>query len=418
MYDLYLGRHQASRSRAMGFSQATEILDDSEILWGANDGHLLTVAPTGAGKTRRVLVPALLSCRRPAIILDPKSEIHAMTDPAREAQGFRTVLISFDDQSDVMGGFNPLDLVRMGNTSGDDAMSLAHLIVGVPKGTDPFWDRAAAQVIAGFIELVAGHFPQPLRNLATVRRLIFDDPTTMAKAIALALHPELSAPLIRAAANLLKVAPDRTRSSILATVDAHLSPLASPSAIRSMRSSFVSIADIINGAPVTIYITVPPSKLISHRAILRLWLGSMLMALMRRAPSLYSDTTLLMIDETAQLGTLPELETAITLMRGYGLQVWTFWQDLDQIRSTYPRSWRTIINNSSALQCFGIQNVQTALEIERLLGVHADLTKIGPTCQALKLGAAAPIIAQLPHPIFADRAKHRHSKNWESDHDR
>jgi type IV secretion system protein VirD4 len=196
MYDLYLGRRQASQMRAIGFSQAAEIFDDSEILWGANDGHLLTVAPTGAGKTRCVLVPALLSCNRPAIILDPKSEIHGMTAPAREAQGFRTVLISLDDQSEVIGGFNPMDLVRLGSTRGDDSMSLAHLLVGTPQGVDPFWDRSAAQIIAGMIELVGGHFPYPLRNLSTVRRLILDDPSTMARTIALALHPELSSPLV------------------------------------------------------------------------------------------------------------------------------------------------------------------------------------------------------------------------------
>ena len=413
MSNLYLGRRQASQSRPIGFSQAEEILDDSEIFWGANDGHLLTVAPTGAGKTTRVLVPALLSCKRPVIVLDPKAEIHAMTRSEREAQGFRTVLISLDDQTIVMGGFNPIDLVQLGCTRGDDSMSLAHLIVGVPQGTDPFWDRSAVQVIAGIIELVAGHFPYALRNLLTVRRLILDDPIVMAKTIALALHPELSAPLVRSAANLIKTAPEKTRSSILATIDGHLSPLASPSAIRAMQSSLISVADIINGTPATIYITVPPSKLISHRAILRLWIGSMLMALMRRAPGLYADTTLIMVDETAQLGTLPELETAITLMRGYGLQVWTFWQDLDQIRATYPRSWHTIINNSGALQCFGIRNAQSASELEALMGIPDDLTKIRVASQALKLGGDPPIIAKLPDPIFAVSAELVLSKSIE-----
>ena len=144
----------------------------------------------------------------------------------------------------------------------------------------------------------------------------------------------------------------------------------------------------------------------------------MLMTLMRRAPGLYPNSTLIMIDETAQLDALPELETAITLMRGFGLQVWTFWQELDQIRASYPHSWRTIVNNSGVLQCFGIRNAQAALEIETLLGVHADLTKIGPTCQALKLGAAAPIIAQLPDPMFTARAESIPSKTLGIDYGR
>jgi type IV secretion system protein VirD4 len=185
-----------------------------------------------------------------------------------------------------------------------------------------------------------------------------------------------------------------------------------------MRSSLISVKDIITGTPVTVYITVPPAKLNSHRAVLRLWIGSLLMALMRRTPGLYPNATLIMVDETAQLGMLPELETAITLMRGYGLQVWTFWQDLDQIRAAYPRSWRTIINNSNAFQCFGIKNAQSAAEIEALLGVTDDLTKIGPAYQALKLGANPPVIAGLPDPIFADPAESKLSNSLEHHHDR
>jgi type IV secretion system protein VirD4 len=400
MKDIYLGRQEANRLPAYGFAPQAEMLDPAPIVWGANSGHLLTVAPTGAGKTRRVLVPALLSCNRPAIILDPKAEIHAMSSSAREAQGFRSVLVSLDDQASVNGGLNPMDLVRFGALGSDDALSLANLLVGAPQGNDPFWDRSAGQVVGGMIELVGGHFPSHLRTLATVRRLLLEDPALLAKTIALSLHGDLSAPLSRAAANLLKVAPERTRSSILATLDAHLAPLASPAACRAMQASLVSVDEIVRGAPVTIYITVPPAKLHSHRAILRLWIGSLLMVLMRRAPGLYADPTLLLIDETAQLGPMGELETAITLMRGYGMQVWTVWQDLDQIRATYPGCWRTIINNSGALQSFGVRNAQAAAELETLFGIERDLTRIGAAFQVLKLGADPAIIAGLPDPIM------------------
>ncbi|MEI6539066.1 MAG: TraM recognition domain-containing protein [Planctomycetota bacterium] len=37
------------------------------------------------------------------------------------------------------------------------------------------------------------------------------------------------------------------------------------------------------------------------------------------------------LDECAQLGTVPLLEQAVTLLRGYGLQVWTFWLILTHI---------------------------------------------------------------------------------------
>jgi type IV secretion system protein VirD4 len=78
--------------------------------------------------------------------------------------------------------------------------------------------------------------------------------------------------------------------------------------------------------------------------------------------------TLFLLDECAQLGTLPALRQAITLLRGAGLQVWTVWQDLSQLRQLYPNDWQTIVGNSHVLQVFGITNHNTAKEWGELLG--------------------------------------------------
>ena len=48
------------------------------------------------------------------------------------------------------------------------------------------------------------------------------------------------------------------------------------------------------------------------------------------------NSTLMLLDEAAQLGTLPQLRQAITLLRGYGVRVWSFWQDLSQLINLYP----------------------------------------------------------------------------------
>jgi type IV secretion system protein VirD4 len=82
--------------------------------------------------------------------------------------------------------------------------------------------------------------------------------------------------------------------------------------------------------------------------------------------------TLFVIDECAQLGNFPFLESAITLCRGYGLQTWTFWQDLSQLRQLYEIGWPSIINNCGILQCFGANNFQVARELAELIGIEHD----------------------------------------------
>ena len=84
--------------------------------------------------------------------------------------------------------------------------------------------------------------------------------------------------------------------------------------------------------------------------------------------------TLFILDECAQLGTMPLLEQAVTLLRGYGLQVWTFWQDMEQVRSNYPSRHETLINNAAVLQAFGISNSMMARQLTEVLDCSsADL---------------------------------------------
>src|SRR6185312_14292684 len=75
--------------------------------------------------------------------------------------------------------------------------------------------------------------------------------------------------------------------------------------------------------------------------------------LMRRK-RLPKQRTLMLLDEVAQLGSLDLLPQAVSLLRGYGLQLWTFWQDLSQLTKLYPTNWESLVNNAAVLQVFGV----------------------------------------------------------------
>lgn len=128
----------------------------------------------------------------------------------------------------------------------------------------------------------------------------------------------------------------------------------SPAVHLSLTDSTILLDDITAGAMHTIYLVIPPDKLVTHSRLLRLWLGVMLTAISRRrrAPA---QPTLFLIDEAAQLGEMTELRAALTLMRAYGVRVWTFWQCLSQLQSIYSKDWHSIINNSSVQQFFGVK---------------------------------------------------------------
>ena len=101
--------------------------------------------------------------------------------------------------------------------------------------------------------------------------------------------------------------------------------------------------------------------------MLRCWLGGLLNYHIQQQKIKPVDT-LFLIDEAAQLGNLPQLLQSLTLLRGYGIRAWTFWQDLSQIKSCYPEQWQTIINNSQVIQCFGISNFLSGKELSNIMG--------------------------------------------------
>ena len=133
----------------------------------------------------------------------------------------------------------------------------------------------------------------------------------------------------------------------------------------------------------SIYIIVPPDKLTSHRALIKLWVGVLLKTITSREeiPDLQ---TLFLLDEAGQLGTFNYLYSIITLCRGYGLKCWTIWQDFQQLESNYPYDWQTLMNNCGMLQFFGCKNAQIARKIEEFAGVPAaQIQRMGPDQQLL-----------------------------------
>ena len=173
--------------------------------------------------------------------------------------------------------------------------------------------------------------------------------------------------------------------------------------------STISLADVQAGSPLAIYLVLPPDKLLSHGKLLRLWLGVLMTAIARRK-QLPELPTLLLIDEAAQLGPMDELRAAVTLMRGYGVRCWSFWQDLSQLQRTYAIDWKSLVNNCSVQQYFGVSAPQAASELEAYLGTLPvrPLSQLKPQDALLiRRGMAPEIVRRTDYrtdPLYSKRA--------------
>ncbi|MBY0396524.1 MAG: type IV secretory system conjugative DNA transfer family protein, partial [Thermoleophilia bacterium] len=160
---------------------------------------------------------------------------------------------------------------------------------------------------------------------------------------------------------------DKCRPSVKSTAQAKVKSLNGDAVREAMSGTTFDLAALIRGEPIDVFLILPPDKLQSHRAVLRLWLGVLLTVLVRRT-RIPARRTLVLLDEAAQLGALPLLRQAVTLLRGYGVQMWTFWQDLSQLQLLYPSDWKSFVNNAAVIQSFGVANGLMAAELAAVLG--------------------------------------------------
>lgn len=325
------------------------------------EGHLITVAPTGAGKGVSCIIPALLTWTGPTIVIDPKGENYAVTAERRRQMGQQVhVLDPFGvTDTEEPARLNPLDLVDAKSPDFHDAAAMvARIICSERSHKDPYWDERAETLITG---LIIETVREGCSDLGFVRQMVQRDSAYIGGE----QHPIVPLVSEKTAAAIYAMGSPTTRSCIISCASSHTSFLRTGLVLKSFDRSTISIADVAAGLPMTIYLVLPPDKLLSHGKVLRLWVGVLMSVLStrRHKPEL---PTLFLIDEAAQLGELNELRTAITLLRGYGVKVWSFWQDLAQLKRLYP-DWESILNNCSVQQYFGATTPHAERALEELL---------------------------------------------------
>jgi type IV secretion system protein VirD4 len=333
------------------------------------DGHVLTIAPTRTGKGVSVVIPNLLHYPGSVIVTDPKGENYAVT--ARRRRELGTDVYALDPFVVVNGAasFNPLDIIDVsGPDANDDAWMIADMLV-VPNESiaeETFWNEEARALLAGMVMFVAAKGQSELRTLTHLRSLLTLPPDQFQFMLTEMRDSDAVGGLVaRAAARLLQKA-ERERSGVMSTAQRHTHFLDSPRMARVLSSSSFALADI-KQARVSVYLILPPERMDTHRAWMRVMTACCMLA-MTRTRGVPRERVLFLLDEFANLGRMRPVERAISLAAAYGASFWLLVQDLAQLKGTYSEQWQTFIANADVLQVFGINDWDTAEYISKMTG--------------------------------------------------
>jgi type IV secretion system protein VirD4 len=341
--------------------------------------HLITIGPAGSGKGTGIIVPNLATLRRSILIIDPKGEAAAITARKRAQFGRVLIINPFNVLSEKLPhlksqGFNPLAALDPEDDNfTDDCVGIGQALVQQQQeagGNAAFFSGSAQDLVTALI-MHEKFERRDKASLANVRTMLME-PYAQDEDGALGLRKTVQEMLDSKCAPLRSTAGRFARGSksvmdIIQTAANETRFLNSPPLQRDLQGEDFDW-DIMKREITTVYLILPADRLESHANYLRLVVTSALRTLLRSPPSATLPPVLFMLDEFAQLGYLPPIENAMGIARGFGVQLWPFLQDLNQINSLYKERWQTFIGNAAVLTAFAPRDLFTARYLSERCG--------------------------------------------------
>ena len=349
--------------------------------------HMITIGPNGSGKGMGLIVPNLAEQRRSILIIDPKGEAAAITARKRAEFGTVKIINPFNVLADQRPhlrstGFNPLAALDPDDDNfADDCAGIGQALVKEPPGSDGAFFGGSAQDLVTALVMHEKLLNRDSASLANVRRMLTErfggDERSGPLGLARTIYEMSESPYepLRAKAGRF-MSGSRSSMDIISTAINETRFLDSPPIQRDLSGADIDW-NLAKNEIVTVYLILPADRLETHANFLRLVVTSALRSLLRSPPGKKLPPVLFMLDEFAQLGYLPPIENAMGIARGFGVQLWPFIQDLNQIKALYKDRWQTFIGARGMLTAFAPQDMFTADYLSKLCGQKTEIVKSG-----------------------------------------
>ena len=356
-------------------------LESGEMAADESDAHIITIAPTGAGKNRTSLAWNLLTWPGSVWVNDPKGENAKLTAPQRRRMGQQVYILDpFGVTGQTAARYNPLDFMSLGEDGITQADRLADtLILKDSGGENRFWtDEARALLKAILLHVKSFPAYEGARNLGSVNTMASYPVALVGKGEQDGEMQENAAyeGLVKRIANRMKAKSEREGPAVWSTLQSNLGQfLDDPRMARSLSETSMGLDfERMKLGNMSIYAVLPVQFLETFNRWLRLLVGSALDRLLREMikPPI---PVLMVLDEFAHLGYLEAVQTAYGLARGAGVKMWVLLQSLAQLDAHYEESGReNFIANAGAIEVFNLnENTGCQYFAEMMGGEYLDI---------------------------------------------
>lgn len=344
----------------------------------AGSNNIVTIGCSGCGKGTRTLIPTLATNTRSMFVLDVKGTLCAVTARLRAAQFGHRVLaldpfaIAKDMRLKVRRArYNPLDeLADVDPTGAPFQKRIAGLCTATIRveGTDPHWPKGARDVTRCVMGDVASN-PEMIaagNNTLPAVHALLSLPRDQFAAYMKEVSARSPVPWVRRLA-LSFSGDSKEIAGFISSALRQLDFLDHPGIAEFLSGSDFSFTDL-RRKPMTIYCVFGIEELDTYAGFARLIVQSLFNDLVVPPTPDAKLPVDIVLDEQAKLGKMEILETAVAVVREFGVRVWSVFQNLNQIKSIYGEGWETFLSNAGIVQILGINDQTTAEYCSKRIG--------------------------------------------------
>ncbi len=244
------------------------------------------------------------------------------------------------------------------------------LIIIKYGGSDPFWDDSAEMLLKSLIYFLMATRPEEEQNLESCAELVRAANTNGGSNLLTDLisklpydHPA------RMNYKSIEIAPEKTYSSILSTLQSKLGKFDSKEIAELTSTDTINFEDL--GNEKTALYVISSDTHGAYDFLLTIFFSQMIQQLYDFADNnggKLKVPTYFILDEFANIGKIPDFDKKISTSRSRRISFSVILQNLDQLEAIYEKSYETIIGNCDTHLFLGSNSQKTVEYFSKALG--------------------------------------------------
>lgn len=343
------------------------------------NNNILVLGGSGSGKSRFFVKPNLLQKNCSFVITDPSGELLNSTGVFFKENGYEVKVFNLV-QMNHSNSYNPFEYVR--NDEGVLTMINALIQNTTPKGSqssDPFWEKAETALLQAICFYLFYECNMEDRNFTNVMKLLrcaevkdgqeeYESTLDIMFRQLKEKNPEHIA--VRQYA-IFKQAAGKTAQSILVSCSVRLTAF-NLNAIEKLTGSDNIDLKSIGDRP-TVLFCITPVVDTTFNFLIAMMYTQLFETLYFHAEVECQDLKLpihvrFLLDEFANIGTIPEFNSKLATMRKYEISCSIILQSLSQLKSMYKDNWEDIVGNCDTTLFLGGSDETTLKYISAKIG--------------------------------------------------